>query len=62
MKNKILGFLLFVLSIVILWRFVYLFVPWQWHVYAGWFSCSIYRAAFDWENEVKKNINLYQKW
>ncbi|GAH15527.1 unnamed protein product, partial [marine sediment metagenome] len=32
----------------------YFFVPWQLHVYVGWFSCVAYQGAFDLIKDVKK--------
>lgn len=62
MKTKLLGFVLFIFSIVIIWRFVTIFVPWHYHLFIGWFTHAIYQAAFDWQNEVNKFIDKYEKW
>ena len=51
MKNKVLKtgikFIVFVLSILFVWIMALEFIPKEWHLLIGWFSCSIYNSVFD---------------
>lgn len=56
MKQKILGFILFFIGLLIVLRSTYFIIPWPFHFWIGWGAHVAYRRFFD-LIDIVENIN-----